>query len=198
MNETDKNRPETETANIDSSNTNASVDLSAEIAKALEMERQAKGEATTESTTNDLQQEAFKAMKLEAERRREEEDKAKAADVNKLHFTEGMRLKLEMQETREILVRDLGGELVVGRADNVTDYVPEIDLSPHGAYRLGLSRRHAIILRDNERLVVKDLNSRNGTFVNGTIVASGGSQILRDGDELRFGNLAMRVIFERA
>lgn len=157
-----------------------------------------KTEGSTENTTNDLQQEAFKAMKLEAERRREEEERAKAADSAKSIFSKGTRLKLQVTESGEVMMRDVVGDLVVGRADNVTDYIPEIDLTPYGAYRLGLSRRHAIILLEGERLVVKDLNSRNGTFVNGVIVPSGGTQTLRDGDELRFGNLGLRLGFERA
>ena len=76
-----------------------------------------------------------------------------------------MRLKLESSESADPIITAVNEELIVGRADNVTDYVPEIDLTPHGAYRLGLSRRHAVILRENDRLLVKDLNSRNGTFV---------------------------------
>lgn len=198
MNDTNKPRPEQESTQSDTNATQkASHDLSAAAAEALRLTKMAQGETPPlENTTNDLQQEAFKAMKLEADRRREEEEKAKVADAAKSIFYAGTKLKLEMNDTGTI-IREVNRELVVGRADNVTDYLPEIDLTPHGAYRLGLSRRHAIILLEGERLVVKDLNSRNGTFVNGVIVASGGTQILRDGDELRFGNLSMRVRFER-
>ena len=200
MNDTNKDRPDNEDR-ISETNLpveKASHDLRSAAAEALRMTKLAQGETPPmENTTNDLQQEAFKAMKIEAERRRDEEERAKAADAAKSLFYVGTRLKLEVTESGEIMLRDVNGDLVVGRADNVTDYIPEIDLTPHGAYRLGLSRRHAIILREGDRLMVKDLNSRNGTFVNGVIVASGGTQTLRDGDELRFGNLAMRVIFDR-
>lgn len=198
MNETNNPRPEKDEVQGETNATQkASHDLSAAAAEAIRLSKMAQGETPPlERTTNDLQQEAFKAMKLEADRRREEEEKAKVADTAKSVFYAGTKLKLEMNDTGNI-IREVTKELVVGRADNVTDYLPEVDLTPHGAYRLGISRRHAIILLEGERLIVKDLNSRNGTFVNGVIVPSGGTQTLRDGDELRFGNLTMRVRFER-
>ena len=148
------------------------------------------------NTTNDLQQEALKAIQLQAERQREAEEKARSAVETRSSFTEDMRLKLESSEGGDAIIKTVDDELIVGRADNVTDYVPDIDLTPHGAYRLGLSRRHASILREGERLLVKDLHSRNGTFVNGAIVPGGGTTVIRDGDQLRFGNLAMYVSFE--
>lgn len=146
-------------------------------------------------TTNDLQQEAYHAMKLEAESKRDAE-LARADSDASATFTEGMRLKLTSAEATSPIIKPVEGELVVGRADNVTDYLPDIDLTPHGAYRLGLSRRHAIILRENDTILVKDLNSRNGTFINGVIVAAGGTQVIHHGDEIRFGNLVMHASFE--
>ncbi len=145
------------------------------------------------NTTNDLQQEAYKAMQLEAELKREADSKTAAA--KRADFLVGMQLKLTSKEGNDPIIKIVDDELVVGRADNVTDYVPDIDLTPHGAYRLGLSRRHAIILREGDRVLVKDLNSRNGTFVNGAIIPGGSTQIIRDGDDVRFGNLVMRATF---
>ncbi|MEM9951728.1 MAG: FHA domain-containing protein [Chloroflexota bacterium] len=147
------------------------------------------------NTTNDLMQEAIKARALEAQRKREATQKARYAVQERSRFTQDMRLKLESGESSDSIIKAVTSELVVGRADNVTDYIPEIDLTPHGAYRLGLSRRHAVILWENERVMVRDLNSRNGTFVNGAIVPGGGTMVLRDGDEVRFGNLAMKISF---
>lgn len=151
------------------------------------------------NTTNDLQQDAFKAMQQAAEVKRAEQAARRTAapDETEAHFADTMRLRLESSEGEPIVLA-VTHELVVGRADDVTDYLPDIDLTPHGAYRLGLSRRHAIILRDadQQQLFVKDLNSRNGTFVNGVIVPGGMTQVLRTGDEVRFGNLVMQLSFD--
>lgn len=148
-----------------------------------------------DNTTNDLKGEARKALELDAERRRNAE-KARDLEEAQVLFTVDMVLHLEVKESGWMISNRVHQDLVVGRADNITDYLPEIDMSEHGAYRLGLSRRHAIIQRDDDSLIVKDLNSRNGTFVNGAIVPSGATHPIKDGDELRFGNLVTRVIFE--
>jgi len=70
----------------------------------------------------------------------------------------------------------------IGRNDD-----NEIVLLDHG-----VSRAHASIATRENGAVVTDLDSTNGTFVNGRRIAT---QALRDGDELRFGNTVMR--FER-
>ncbi|MDQ7024902.1 MAG: FHA domain-containing protein [Anaerolineae bacterium] len=141
------------------------------------------------NTTSNLQQEAIKAEKERLEREQ--------ANAEGLPFDDDMMLRLDIVESNQPIILEVGGDLIVGRADNVTDYTPEIDLTPHGAYRLGLSRRHALIRRQEKTLLVKDLSSRNGTFVNGEQVKAGGTHPLCDGDELRFGNLTLRVNFQR-
>ncbi|MGI8812738.1 MAG: FHA domain-containing protein, partial [Pyrinomonadaceae bacterium] len=60
----------------------------------------------------------------------------------------------------------------------------------------GLSRLHAIIYRDGDRVWIVDENSSNGTFVNGVKTAAAGTP-LRDGDAIRIGhttNLKVRVV----
>jgi DNA-binding CsgD family transcriptional regulator len=53
-----------------------------------------------------------------------------------------------------------------------------------------LSRRHARLIRTADSLVVEDLSSRNGTFVNGERIAR---QVVELGDEIRLGGIACRV-----
>ncbi len=54
----------------------------------------------------------------------------------------------------------------------------------------GLSRVHASLRRDGDRVWVEDQGSVNGTFVNGRPVTSGGAA-LADGDEIRLGGDTM-------
>ncbi len=49
----------------------------------------------------------------------------------------------------------------------------------------GISRRHARIVRSKGQLVVEDLGSANGTFVNDEPVMS---QVLKEGDKIRLGS----------
>lgn len=51
----------------------------------------------------------------------------------------------------------------------------------------GLSRLHAVIYRDGDRIWIVDENSTNGTFVNGERVAAAGTP-LRDGDRIKIGD----------
>ena len=51
----------------------------------------------------------------------------------------------------------------------------------------GLSRLHATVYREGDRIWVVDENSTNGTFVNGERVAPGGTP-LRSGDTIRIGH----------
>jgi pSer/pThr/pTyr-binding forkhead associated (FHA) protein len=59
-----------------------------------------------------------------------------------------------------------------------------------------LSRRHCAILVDERDVKVRDLGSRNGTFVNG--VAIEGDQRLQMGDQLRVGPLEFLVTYAKA
>ena len=56
-----------------------------------------------------------------------------------------------------------------------------------------VSRRHAVIkLRDGE-CYLEDLSSANGTFVNKEQLAANTPRLLQHGDELRLGNILIRI-----
>lgn len=110
-------------------------------------------------------------------------------------FSNTCLLRFDVRGSSQALMVELHGEGTVGRSDSATGYVPEIDLSPHGAYRLGLSRRHATLKREGDQLMVIDLASRNGTHINGKRLNAYQAYLLQDGDELQFANLVTRVSF---
>ena len=56
---------------------------------------------------------------------------------------------------------------VIGRSDESSDYLPDIDLANYNARALGVSRRHAALVRYHGVPHVIDLSSVNGTFLNG-------------------------------
>ncbi len=59
-----------------------------------------------------------------------------------------------------------------------------------------VSRKHCIlVLRDN-RLLLQDLKSRNGTYVNDKRLPPDKAKVLKPGDELRIGKLKFEVIIE--
>ncbi len=54
-----------------------------------------------------------------------------------------------------------------------------------------VSRRHAEIRHEGDAVVVEDLGSTNGTFVNGERIS--GARPLSEGDEVRFGDTVWRL-----
>jgi predicted component of type VI protein secretion system len=76
--------------------------------------------------------------------------------------------------------------------------MPDVDLTPFAGYRMGVSRRHIVIRQSEDtRLDILDLGSSNGTYVNGQKLTPNQPQRLRDGDELRLGQMVMRIFFQK-
>ncbi|HXF04672.1 MAG TPA: protein kinase [Blastocatellia bacterium] len=82
---------------------------------------------------------------------------------------------------------------LIGRTDPISGVFPEVDLSRHDP-QAKVSRRHARIWRENDRYLVEDLRSVNGTLLNETILLTPQTPYpLRDGDLLRLGEV--RLLF---
>jgi pSer/pThr/pTyr-binding forkhead associated (FHA) protein len=80
-------------------------------------------------------------------------------------------------------------ETVLGRSDPMEGIDPDVDLSVHGGFESGVSRRHALIYRDGRNWSLKDLGSTNGTVVNRQKVSPGDPVNLTEGDVIHLGNL---------
>ncbi|MBN1287226.1 MAG: FHA domain-containing protein [Anaerolineae bacterium] len=86
-------------------------------------------------------------------------------------------------------------EITFGRSDPVSGVAPDVDLTPFAAYRMGVSRNHAAIRAETNRLYLRDLDSSNGTFLNGQRLVPHQPYILHNGDEVRLGRMVMRIYF---
>jgi len=58
-----------------------------------------------------------------------------------------------------------------------------------------VSRQHALLIRDGDSIVIIDLKSRNGTFVNSRPVTS---KVLRDSDIVTIGDHRIKLVFAAA
>jgi hypothetical protein len=111
-------------------------------------------------------------------------------------FPKDGALKIEITGAEPILLKTKP-EIVFGRRDPATGAMPDVDLTPFAGYRMGVSRRHAAIRRSGETaLELWDLGSSNGTFVNGARLPPHKAHRLRDGDELKLGQMTMKVYFQ--
>ena len=114
-------------------------------------------------------------------------------------FKPGDSLKLHVEGAAKPLELQPKGEVILGRRDPATGATPDVDLTPFAGYRMGVSRRHAAIRQgDDNTLNVWDLGSSNGTFLNGQRLNAHRPYPLRDGDELRLGQMVIRVHFKPA
>ena len=76
---------------------------------------------------------------------------------------------------------------LVGRTSPQDRVFPDVDLTAADPDNY-VSRRHAFILRRPGGFAIEDLDSANGTFVNGTTrIPSRGVAVLEDGDVITFG-----------
>ena len=92
---------------------------------------------------------------------------------------------------------DVTKDVTVGRIPNSADPDVSIDLEPFDGHDLGVSRQHAMLKRINENLILVDLASSNGTFVNGHKAEAGDRYNIMDGDSLTFGRLSLEVRFAK-
>lgn len=78
--------------------------------------------------------------------------------------------------------------VVLGRS---TSTVSELclDLTSYGARSLGVSRRHAIIKFSGDDCILEDLDSSNGTWLNGSQLVAYRPYPLQNGDVIRLGQL---------
>lgn len=79
----------------------------------------------------------------------------------------------------------------MGRRSLADGIEPEVDLGPVDTGG-SVSRRHAVILRDGDFVVLEDRGSSNGTYVNGKQLEVGLQKTLEDQDEICFGRVAFR------
>ena len=81
----------------------------------------------------------------------------------------------------------------IGRSDPNLDIFPEIDVTEDIAPDKSVSRRHAVIFKQVEEVLVEDVGSINGTYVNGKRLDAFTPQPLGDGETLRLGKLVITV-----
>jgi FHA domain len=84
------------------------------------------------------------------------------------------------------------GQNVIGRAD---EKPVEIDIEfQESQDRIWSSRQHAVIVCENGSLLIEDLNSSNGTYVNRSRVPPGKQQELKANDVIQIGEVQLKVL----
>jgi hypothetical protein len=112
-------------------------------------------------------------------------------------FLRHMTVRLIQDETDTILMAHLVDKqrIFVGRSDPELKQNLDIDLLAYGGREHRVSRLHAAFRRMGNLLAIVDLNSKNGTYRNGTRLLPGQPQFLLNDDEVCFGKMRFRIHF---
>ena len=103
---------------------------------------------------------------------------------------------LHLMDSGQILPLANREEFTLGRVSEGQPVMPDVDLTPYQAYANGVSRMHAVLKRDGVRIVVMDLGSANGTYVNGKRLTPQTERLLNHGDVIALGKLKLQVLIK--
>lgn len=102
------------------------------------------------------------------------------------------RKHFELPQVKKVLFFPAGrGRFLLGREDPVAGSFPEIDLEPYGAQEMGVGRSHAQVTILSGQAFLEDLESINGTAVNGILLQPGEPVPLENGDQILLGKLVL-------
>ena len=99
-------------------------------------------------------------------------------------------MSLRLLETGEQILFDNQAELILGRLHE--DEIPDIDLEPHGGKKAGVSRQHGRLMYQDGQWYIEDLDSTNGTYLNGVQLPPNQPTNINPGDYLRLGTLELQ------
>lgn len=103
-------------------------------------------------------------------------------------------ISLHLLESGHILPIGERNEFTLGRLSENQPLEPDIDLSEFKAFDNGVSRLHAIIRRTEGNVILVDLGSSNGTYINGIRIAPNTEHPIHHGDIVALGKLKIQII----
>lgn len=101
---------------------------------------------------------------------------------------------LHLLESGQILPVAERADFTVGRVSDNQPITPDIDLTRFKAFDNGVSRLHAVIRNLNGTIIIMDLGSSNGTYINGTRILPNIEHPIRHGDVVALGKLKFQVV----
>ena len=104
------------------------------------------------------------------------------------------RITLRVVDDNELVHVNGKNEFTVGRIAEGQPILPDVDLTPYQAYTLGVSRLHATFKMNEQRVLIMDLGSSNGTRVNGQKIVPHVDYPINLGDIIALGKLKLQVI----
>lgn len=85
-------------------------------------------------------------------------------------------------------------EYTIGRASPDQPNSPDVDLTAYRAYERGVSRLHVRLQVGGEKMSITDLNSVNGTLLNGKRLPANQPYLVNHGDILTLGKMKIQIL----
>lgn len=85
-------------------------------------------------------------------------------------------------------------EFSLGRVGLYQPVLPDIDLTAYEAHSKGVSRLHCVLKKRNNKTIIVDLASANGTFLNGQRIPPHIETLVNNGDVITLGRLRINFI----
>ncbi len=101
---------------------------------------------------------------------------------------------LRVVETGDMVSLVGRDNFTLGRSGGGQAIVPDVDLDAYGAQDQGISRLHAEIRLDEEGVHVVDLDSVNGTLINGKRIEPQQPRRIRHKDIIQLGRLRLQLV----
>lgn len=105
----------------------------------------------------------------------------------------GTWISLYILDSGHILTFSERTEFTLGRLSENQPVEPDVDLTPYNAFDSGVSRLHAVIKQNSGNVILVDLASSNGTYINGIRIKPNVEHPLRHGDIVALGKLKIQI-----
>jgi hypothetical protein len=106
----------------------------------------------------------------------------------------GALLGLRIVSSGEILSLIGRDNYTLGRTVEGQPVIPDVDLSPYDAFEQGVSRLHCEIRLKDDGVYIVDLESANGTLINGKTIEVQKPFAVKHGDILQLGRMRLQLI----
>ncbi len=106
-------------------------------------------------------------------------------------------LSLFIVDTGEVIQLEGLSEYTLGRSAEDQPILPDVDLEPYHAYEYGVSRLHASIKLSQQRALLTDFDSANGTQLNGQKLSPHKPYPVTHGDIITLGSMKIQLLVNR-
>ncbi len=102
-------------------------------------------------------------------------------------------VEFESRSFEKPIRKEIDGDMIIGRTDEKRGEIAQIDLGPYGGAKKGVSRRHVTLSIADGHLNVMDMETPNGTQLNGERLEPNRVYPLGDRDTLVLGAFQLNV-----